>query len=561
MKKIILLLACFFSLNALAQIIPNEYFANPITINCPLDTTQSIATFTEWEAYQTTDDFWNGTKDSSRCFDIGIPISFFGCNIFLSQSDSTRAVFLRLKLVATNRILLDSNALHKLMFSGYLSSGLQLNTNDTCPDGYCSGVMVGIEIPDSAGTGSAMRWYDAGITAGGFLEFCFTTEYFPNNNYLRELIVKIRARPGSFHDTLSIKIVSIENFSSHYLVNQLIDSSSVVPYNVSQFEYWLNATFSDFNYLVMHSNSYPSAVNITPLDFYPVPNTAIQSQVNISLHPFASLTFQPFTGLRGGLVLGDTIRHSINLILQGGNICMHPFVERLHFNGDQFTYRSGSVDFEGHSSCMLFARGGTLKIDDGAVFHYGSPGKGILAFKTGAKIEIGKNAALVVHNTLMMQEFFTDDGPQQIYLDLKRGSKLIFANGSRLSNKFSKDGSMKLNVLMKGGELDDGGLPENDRQLIMRIYDIPDDDENNNLTLFSNPFDDELSYSFISGKEMKMEEKIYDVQGKLVRFATQQCSIGVNYYKVNISSLSKGIYFLQLKPLEGKIVKRKLIKV
>ena len=561
MKKIILFLFCFFSLDTFAQIVPNGNFFNPITINCPHNTTQSIVTFSEWEAYQTTNDFWNGTKDSSMCFDIGNPAGQNGCNIILSQSDSTRAVFLRLKLDATNRILLDSNALHKLMFSGYLPSGLQLNTNDTCQDGYCSGVMVGIEIPDSAGTGSAMRWYDAGITAGGMLEFCFATEYFPNNNYLRELIVKIRALPGSFHETVLIKFLSIENYSANDWVTQFIDSSSVLPYNFSQFEYWLNFTFSDFNYLVMHSNSYPSAVNITPLDFYPVPNTAIQSQVNITLYPYASLTFQPFTDLRGGLVLGDTIRHNINLILQGGNICMYPFVERIHMNGDQFTYRSGTVDFEGHSSCMLFARGGTLKIDDGAVFHYGSPGKGILAFKTGARVEIGKNAALVVHNTLMMQEFFSDDGPQQIYLELKRGSKLIFANGSRLNNKFSKDGSMKLNVLMKGGELDDSGLPENDRQLIRRIYDIPDDDENSNLALFNNPFDEELTYSFLGSKEAKMEERIFDVQGKLVHFAIQPFSRGVNYYIVNIRNLSKGIYFLQLKTSEGKMAMRKLVKV
>ena len=559
MKLYLLITALFISLTTFAQIVPNSYFANPVTINCPLDTTHSIITFAEWEAYQTSNDLWNGTKDSSHCFDIDNPANFYGSRILLSQSDSTHAVFLRLKLDGTNRILLDSNSLHKLDFDSYPSQGLHLDTGNACPDGYCSGVLVGVEIPDSAGTGTAMRWYDAGIV-GGKLRFCFATEYFPQGNYLRELIVKIRALPGSYNDSLLIYNLSIENLSSSLAVAQFFDSSSVLPYNISQFQYMLYNSFSANNYLVMHNQTYPSVANVTHLDFYPVPNTVIQSQVDITVDYFASLNFQPFTDLRGGLVLGDTIRHTINLILQGGNICMYPFIERIHLDHDQFTYRSGAVDFEGHSSCMLFARGGTLRVDDGAEFHYGSPGKGILALKTGANIEIGKNAALIIHNTVMMYEFFTDNGPQQIYLSLKRGSRLVFAKGSRLSNQYSKDGTMKLNVYMKGGELDDSGLPENERQLIRRIYDIPDKDDDNNLTLFSNPFNGNLDYSFIGAKGKSFEELIFDIQGKQVHNASQVCREGVNFYTVNIGNLSKGIYFLKLEMSDGKTAMRKLVK-
>jgi hypothetical protein len=269
-----------------------------------------------------------------------------------------------------------------------------------------------------------------------------------------------------------------------FFTSKLYDSTSFAPYYNGQFNYFF---YNSGNYLIMHDQTYPTGFNQTYVDVYPTPNVSTVSTVNLQFDPWTSLTLQPWTNLRGGYVLGDTTRHKINLILNGGNICMYPVFEIMFNEGDQFTYKKGHVDLEGSNSCFQFLRGASLNVSRNAVFHYGHPGTGILLLREGATINIAENAEMIIHNNLIFLENNYATMPGQIYMTLNEGSKLTFANGSRIKNDWSINKAMKLNVYMKGGILDDSGLPDSDKLKINRIYDSPADELADNFRISQRP--------------------------------------------------------------------------
>ena len=145
MKTRLLISFILFSIFSQAQIIYNPNYFNPVTIQCPQDTSQVINTFVEWEAYQTMNDAWDGPKDSIHCFNIDDP-GPYGAQLLMNESDTTRSIFLRLKLDSINKIPLDSNNLYKFMSLVYPQGNLVLDTGNSCASGYCSGAILGIEI-------------------------------------------------------------------------------------------------------------------------------------------------------------------------------------------------------------------------------------------------------------------------------------------------------------------------------------------------------------------------------------------------------------------------------
>lgn len=558
MKKIYTLIAVLYSLSATAQLIPNANFINPVTMPCSVDTTVSLQTFAEWEAYQTLNDEWDGPIDSSHCFDLYNAVLGLNATIDFNQADPNKIVFMRHRFNSTNQIVLPSNGLFKTIFGGRPSPTFVVDTTKSCNGSYCSALITVVQIPDSSGSGINHRVYQTPIDFNGsnnltVTEFCFTSEYFTNGNYISDLIFKLKPVGNPVNEFYRILFFDIQT-APLFSVNYISDSLSLLPYNSSQFSYDFNWGFNGVDFVLLHDTTYPAANNITSHDVYPIPNTSVQSTVDINFNFPSTFNPQPFTDFRGGFVDGDTIRHNYNLNLFGGSICMNPIVELAFWEASKFVYHSGEVNFSGSRSCMAFGRGGTLKIADNAFMDYGNKGIGMMLLKTGSTLEIGKNATLNFQGTMIMYEF-ANDPPSQIYMTLNKGSKLKFAYGSHITNKYSKDGTMLLNVMMNGGDLDVSGLPENERWLVNKIYKTPDSNDENNFVIYDSG-NNQLQFIYISAKATTINFEVLGTDGKLIKSTPVHVDQGVNYLNATLETLANGLYLASTRSEEKTIVKK-----
>jgi hypothetical protein len=140
---------------------------------CPFDST-NCDSFLEWEGFQTTDSSFWGVRDT-HCFGIA---SFQNAGLRIEQGsiNAMYPFYVSSVLDSSNKVALDSNGLYKLRFNLYANNGtVNMLQGNNCPDGICNGVQIGIEIPDSAGTGHDMRWYSGTGSIFGssmYIEFC-----------------------------------------------------------------------------------------------------------------------------------------------------------------------------------------------------------------------------------------------------------------------------------------------------------------------------------------------------------------------------------------------------
>ena len=103
---------------------------------------------------------------------------------------------------------------------------------------------------------------------------------------------------------------------------------------------------------------------------------------------------------------------------------------------------------------MQFGESSKLIVGDNARLDYGFNGVGNLALRSRSSIEIGEGAELHINNNVMLFEYKYDSEPEQIYMTLNKGSKLSFGELAHIGNDYSMGGLMKLNIYMKGGEVD-----------------------------------------------------------------------------------------------------------
>ena len=545
---LLLICLCFTSINA--QNLPNRLFQNVVEVPCAVSS-DTIDGFLEWSAYQTTDSSAWGPKDSI-CFDYG-SVGNNRLELDLGQTNPALPIFIRSKLDTNNQVLLDSNTLYKVQFSfsslPFSTPNLLLGTN--CPDDLCSGVSIGIEIPDSAGTGKETRWYAGEFTDNGpywNVEFCFSTERFPLGNHISNAWVRI-GQDGN-NSGIAIYNRSALYFEDFRFSTEQIRSISA-PGNTAHLG-WGN------NLLMMYNDStYPDANHISYVEATPSPNVATQQQLDIYIDFSANLNFQPFTQLRGAEVLGDTLRHTVNLINNGGTLCGYTFIDIVFENGNKYSHRAGKLDLIGPKSCMSFGNGGILSVEKNATLNYGSLGNGMLALRTGGVIEIGKNAELEIGGSLVLGEYRHETSPQKFEIILKRGSKLSFAEGAHLLNYLSKfPNETFLDVYLEGGVLDDRYLSEADKTLIRRHYASPMLEFEENLEIHGNPFSDVLEFSFISEEGIPLEANLVALDGRILQRKGLQSVAGHNLFSFETTDLAAGIYLLQIVTPNGKATRR-----
>lgn len=544
-----------------SQNLPNNTFISDQTLTCPYDSTPYM-NVASWTAFQTTDSTRWGPRDSA-CIPTEMPAS--GAALRIRDLDPTLPVYFNCNLADDSVFVpLDSNNLYKIdIFSSSTNPNIW-EFGSACKEDICSGFEFGIQVPDSAGTGLTTRWYPYLLTGNSWDEFCIPTERFPNGNQISRAWLKYTpSGNGGPQDSIRISSIYIEDM--RFNTEQVRDIKATF-FNGTTYEYVFQqfsnncATGICPNKLLMYTApTYPSASDISFVEVSPEPNTSTQQTVDVYVEFDSYLTMQPFVELRGGHVLGDTLRHNFNLINNGSTICTFGFAELIFENGDYYTHRAGKVAFGSKNSCMLLGRGGGMRIEDGVTFHYGQPGAGMLAIKTGGKLIFGRGSELVIHNKLIFGEYKDDPEAADIHIYLDRGSKLAFAPGSELSNQFSKfPEECKLNVHLRGGILDDSGLSEAEKQLIRRIYDDPYQALADNLSILGNPFSAQLGLSILGAGGEDIALELYGVDGKLHAARTLRLEKGQNDLQIDTRQLPAGLYLLQVGDGKATITKRVL---
>ncbi len=531
----------------LAQFIPNSNYTEKINAPCPYDNLQTTLQLVDWEIYQTINDEWDGVIDSTLC--IPVRDSLNRTYIDLDEFDITKPLFVRSAIDETNKIFLDSNMVFSFNSFFYVSDGLTMDLSDQCPGELCTGVITSIQIPDETGTGFNHRIAKNQFDLFGIHQSisCAVSEDF-EENYLREFVIKLKVDETSATNNAWINL-SGAWVEPAYEIAKIWDLN--VPdfyFNGTTYDAPLDALVGNWwvgTYLLRyHDGIYPNASNPSYNKVAPLPNTVDPQVINIEMYNFLSLQAQPFTTFIGGFVEGsDSVRHELNLVNEG-EMCLNNIAELIFEEDTHFVHAGGHVDF-GEQSCMMFRNNGSLKVAEGETFYYGHNGRGLLAFRAGGTIELTENSTLVIDNKLVLIEEELGSEDQQIYMELNPSTKLAFGEHASITS-YSIAKQMKLNIYMNGGELDERHLSPADQLLINKIYPPASPNFVNNIKVFPNPIDHELTLSYFSNINETIELQVISIDGKLIRRFKKEVQPGENKVSLIFSDIASGMYLLQI---------------
>lgn len=551
---------------------PNYLFAESSMQPCPFDSTQMLLQADDWLIYQTLDDTWAGTMDSTQC--IGVKNISGTMVIELSQIDISKPVFVKSLMNDSTKVPMLANTIYEGSAAMETSDDTFVNFSPNCANGFCTGVIFGIEIPDSTGTSTNIRTYSDIAQDGtdlNYYDYCIVTENFPDKVFLKEVIYKFKLLNSSAANLWFRP--SYSNLTGHdYGISLIAQDTTVDGFNLldSTYNIYLNeisttsSFYSDNFILVYHDSTYPSPEYLSYLDLAPFDNDTFQSTINLFVDFFQVLHPQPFVQFRGGLVEGsDSIRHHFNLINNDGGLCFgYGLIEFTFSDGNNYIHNGGDIFFGGPSACFQFKNNSALIVGDETYLEYGKNGMGMLVLATGGTIKIGKNSTLFVNNTMALYEqpqFYGVVDNQQIYMELNKGSNLVFGEKAKLTNKFSIDKNMKLNIYMNGGILDDSKLSPEERAVINLIYPTPPEFFKENVKVFPNPTSDFLIFSMILENENSVEIEAYDLAGRFVFSQTKNGQKGNNDFQIQVNDLSEGVYFFRIKTDLGEAIEKVMV--
>lgn len=557
---------------AAAQSVFAYSFSSVASQQCPWDSTKTIKWPTGWTIYQTLNDNWGGPVDSSRC--IGSAIVNGKVTIALSQIDPARALFIRAGAETVQSFgtgnFLPNSLYHSSFLSQFLgsSSPVPLKVGADCPEDICSGMFIGIGIPDENGNANAAMRVQTNIAEmeGNvqFWEACVPSERFDTQT-LREVVLKYTFEPGANLSLVSLRLNGVSIFTEPFFDEPgLITEVKATPDFLvnNQYQVPIGAASSGGQlpvYLMQYTApTYPGPQQLSYVEAAPEPNTTTPQLIVLNVSEFESLFFQPFVQFRGGLTEGsETARHVAFLNNQGGEMCLN-FIDLIFSGGDEFRYSSGVLDIQNPYACMQFRRGSALRVMENGKLHYGRNGAGMLLLCATSTIALERNAAMTIDGLLMLNECEPDLPPQHIYIDLPAGTSLHFTENARISNQFSQNQAMRLRVRMQGGTLDDAALDPGSRALIERIYPEPSPNMFENVALFPNPVQQDATLQYLAGMRETVWVKWLHLNGQLCAEQQFIAEKGMNEWKM-LAPAAPGAYLVQVSGQAGTIVKKAVV--
>ena len=121
--------------------------------------------------------------------------------------------------------------------------------------------------------------------------------------------------------------------------------------------------------------------------------------------------------------------------------------------------------------------------------------------------------------------------------------------GSHLYNLYSVDNTIKLNVYMKGGVLDDAALPPEDRARIHRIYEAGDLPAK--ITVYPSPTDNSATVQINSPDDEDAALILNSTLGGQCNEKKIHLQKGINEFSFSLNGMNSGIYFLKVKYNSG----------
>lgn len=579
MKNLLLCFALLFPLVFKAQFIPNYNFRTLDFTTCPADTNVAVTQPAYWTIYQTENDLWWGPMDTSICINATFDTvrygvnTFYGIKIPITEIDTSKALFIRSDLHSIP--LLDRWLMRNWLYNAGFNLNnytekLQFETSPDCPGDLCSGLILHIQIPDSIATGTIERQIKVsyGNPSLSYTNMCIATEYFEDGNYLSEFIIKLTLVQNQNLRGKYIRLSSgnFENYGHDpdYITTIIMPSflkTGANAYYSNYLQEVINARHGTFLALYDPNIGYPAPSNISYIDINTELNEPEPQDISLTVASFETLNFQPFTAFRGGKVTGnDTLRHTFNLVIEGGDICFDFSVEQPFDGPGGLTYKDGNLNFQSKNTCLQFNPGATLTVDDNAYFHYGNNGNGMLLLREGSTIDIKKGATLFFDGTMMLNEKKGATQAGEVYMELKPGTKLEFSKNARINNELSQFGTIRLNVYMKGGILDDSWLDAKSRLLINKIYPAPSADFAQNISVQPNPSFGDFTLEYLASEQEEIALSLFDLQGKLILSQHFFASKGMNFFQLDISKLEAGIYYAHFKNRQ-RVCTKKLLKI
>jgi Secretion system C-terminal sorting domain len=535
MKRFYYLISSFLMLHSGAQ--AQFDFNEPEMQTCADGETQ-VQSYVGWQAYQTLDGTHNGPLDPEHCINLG---DLSGMAIITeSEIDVTKPVFIHWH--GASPIPLQANQLYAINLYNS-SNGLDLYSIDYCDDGVCQGYIVKTRVPDDPSDADAepeVRTYtqEFGPSTMMGLEIapmCLASEYFSTTNEITDLYFKLLFEPG--FGTYQMQGGYLEEI----WLAQVIDTQSIIWYQSLPNEYYL----WDFNFLVLHDEtSFPNLENITYLEVGPYPNVAEVTNVLLSVQPQASLSFQPFTAVRGTLVEGSADqRHTVTLINNGGEFCINSWFELVFGPQHSLIYNAGKMNMA-WGSCLRFEPNSTLQVGTNAALHYGEQGMGMLAMQSGSKIVLEPGAKIVMDNALRLFNAEWQTEPEDIHIYLNEGNSLVFGNYASIDN-VSDNEQMKLVVHLNGGYVDITHLSEESLRHIEFVY--PEQNESMALlAVLGNPAAHSFNFQMHTQQQGKGVIHMIDAMGKIVAEYAVNFTEGFNQLQLDVQALAEGTYTMQL---------------
>ncbi|MBK8345078.1 MAG: T9SS type A sorting domain-containing protein [Bacteroidetes bacterium] len=540
--NVCLTLNILFPGNIFCQQIPSADAYTAEDTVCIWDNTVSFTTTKKYTAYQTTDNTFNGPIDSNYCVSLRYEEAFSGLSFWPADFDLSRSIYIKAQINDNEQIPLEKDAVYMLE-EDFLNSTDGLIFGNDCPELICSGLIIGITIPDSTLTSDTTRWH---VISGDSYDYntCFATEKFEDQK-LNSLIYKFTINPD---------LVEVAKDYSPPYINQLGDVQLITDltnvygnyvggeYNVYDY-YFLSYPIGVLKY---DNLTYPSTSYFDYIDVSPNPNTTEVQIINLTINEGYTLLTQPYVQLRGAQVEGDTLRHEVNLINNGGTFCVS--VAEMIFDGNtHYIFKKGAMDLYSPMSCLMFRNGASIEVADDGHLAYGKNGTGVLGLGSGGTIKIGKNASLTINNRVSIIKNPNSVYSGDIYMNLNKGSKLTFGQGASITNDEKSLSGGHLCIYMNGGELDMSGLDDFSRQLIRLIYPEQEKTMSANMHVYPNPVQNSFTVEIVSVEATTGEINITGLNGAVIYTKKYELEAGINAIKIQIQDLKPGAYTIQCK--------------
>ena len=469
MKRLVLFLLAAAPVWLLAQ---NPEFGPLVETECGETTVMQPD---NWTLYHTTTNTWDGPLDTDWCISVesGSPNSI---TLETGTYEYARPVYAR--LTTPDPMPLDPNQLYH--FWGEVSPGVDWENTDWNENGWLGGCGVEISYPGDTAQGVEpySLWYDANYTYDNYwgtnrASNCVATPYVEGAT-LTAFVLKLVFNPTSIG---SIYSPYCDLFWDYQHITQ--DNAEYYIYGTQP-----SSMFLDWSYVLRYDESfgYPTELNPGYVDLYPEPNTAEAQVIEVEISEYGSLSYEPFTFLRGGLLEGsDADRHALQITNNSPGGCLQMIWEVVFPPNDTFIHENGNYDI-GERGCMLFRRGATLEIAEGSTMRYGELGAGMLGLFEGANVVLNRGSTLYINNEVALWELDWMPETQEITIPLPEGSLLAFGDLARFREP---PAGFKIKLLMEGGQVDFGGLDADERALFELVW--PDAGAAESLQFAANP--------------------------------------------------------------------------